>query len=133
MKTLGRSTRRITGTAAAGLLLFLAVSAAQGPGLHLAWGTSDGLGAMSGGTFALKDGGEFTMVTSRESVDIAIAGGQRVVSWSRLADGWRLEAAASMTGAWSPVSPSLYQTNDTRKTYTVPPGDPAGYFRLANP
>lgn len=133
MRTRGFVHCRIAGTAAAGLLLFLAVSAAQGPGLHLAWGTSDGLGAMSGGTFALKDGGEFTMVTSRESVDIALDGGQRVVSWSRLADGWRLEAAVSMTGAWSPVSPTLYQTNDTRKTYAVPPGEADGYFRLAKP
>ena len=133
MKPPGFHPRRVTGAAVAGLLLFLAASVAQGPGLHLAWGTSNGIGAMSGGNFSLHDGGEFTMVTSRESMDIARDGGHCVVSWSRLADGWRLEWASSLTGSWSSVSPALCQTNTTRKTYTVPIDGPSGFYRLAIP
>ena len=133
MKTRVSARRRTAGLTAGAVLLILAVSNAQGPGLHLAWGTSDGLGAMSGGPFVLKDGGEFTMVTTRESVGIGNENGLNAVIWSRLAAGWHLEIASEPSAGWSPVSPTLWQTNETRILYPLPTGTPAGFFRLARP
>ena len=94
------------------------------------------LGAMSGGLYALEEGGHMGMAALSGRLSMAWINGDLIVTWPLSDAGWELDRADDLSLAqpvWTLVSPALYQTNEAAIVHILVHPASFGIYRLRKP